>query len=400
MGFFYSSMNFILFDPATRSRLFPFTHTRPVADIRCGILTLRERWEKFTGNKTFSLCPPYLQDVFPAASAGDNVFINGSLMATADLWQAIQELNPGDVLVQEGVVLAARVHTEQPTPFDDFPRIAGSLRPIAYPNAFTTLERPWDIFLLNDSAIRTDYQLLTEGRVSAPLPAGITAIAAEHIFLEEGAVVNPCIINAGKGPVYVAAGAEIMEGCIIRGPLAMGKNSALKMGAKVYGATTIGEGSKVGGEVSNVVFFANSNKGHDGFLGNAVIGEWCNLGADTNCSNLKNNYDIVKVWDEDAGKLVSTGLQFCGVMMGDHSKSGINTMFNTGTVVGVSCNIFGSDFPEKFVPSFSWGGAGETTPYDFDKAMETANRMMERRGLSLSDAARKMYRYLSDRSKQ
>ena len=204
---------------------------------------------------------------------------------------------------------------------------------------------------------------MTKGRISQTIPSFVTAISPENIFIEEGAILNPCILNASKGPIYIAENAEVMEGCMLRGPIALGKNAVLKMGAKVYGATTIGEGCKVGGEVSNVVFFANSNKGHDGFLGNAVIGEWCNLGADTNCSNLKNNYDTVKVWSEHENKLVSTGLQFCGLMMGDHSKSGINTMFNTGTVVGVSSNIFGSSFPDKFVPSFSWGAAEETTIY-------------------------------------
>jgi UDP-N-acetylglucosamine diphosphorylase/glucosamine-1-phosphate N-acetyltransferase len=222
----------------------------------------------------------------------------------------------------------------------------------------------------------------------------------ENLFLEEGARINAgSIINATTGPVYLARNSEIMEGCMVRGPLAIGENAALKMGAKIYGATTIGFGCKAGGEISNVVFFANSNKGHDGFLGNAVIGEWCNLGADTNGSNLKNNYDEVKIWDEHNHKLVKTNLTFCGVLMGDHSKCGINTMFNTGTVVGVSCNIYGGDFPEKFIPSFSWGGSDGFVTYDFNKAMETAERMMQRRGKKLTHAEKEMYRYIFSNKK-
>ncbi len=251
--------------------------------------------------------------------------------------------------------------------------------------------------MLNERAIKDDFVLVTQGRTSALLPPGITVTGHEQLFVEQGAnIYAGCIINAAAGPVYIAKDAEVLEGTMMRGPIALCEQSVVKMGAKLYGATTIGPGCKVGGEIFNTVFFANSNKSHDGYLGNSVIGEWCNLGADTNCSNLKNNYDVVKVWHEASGKEVSTGTIFCGLMMGDHSKCGINTMFNTGTVAGVSCNIYGGSFPDKYIPSFSWGGSDGFTSYRFDKAVETANRMMGRRGKSLSDAELDMYRYIYD----
>ncbi|HTN16404.1 MAG TPA: GlmU family protein [Chitinophagaceae bacterium] len=387
-------MNHTLFDSPVRRQLLPFTHTRPVADIRCGILTMRERWELLLQQSTSSLCPDYMQAVYAAPKEGAVTAIDGSVFATAALVQAIAHLQEGEKLEADGCLLAAKFPADSRVSFGNMAEKAAALQTVPFSEKTDRLQRTWDIFMKNEQAIKADFTLLTTGRTSQPLPSFVTAINPENIFIEVGAVVGPCIINASKGPVYIGADAEIMEGCLLRGPIAMGAHSVLKMGAKVYGATTIGEGCKVGGEVSNTVFFANSNKGHDGFLGNAVIGEWCNLGADTNCSNLKNNYDIVKVWDEDQQKLVSTGLQFCGLMMGDHSKCGINTMFNTGTVVGVSANVFGSSFPEKFIPSFSWGAAGDTAVYAFDKAMETAGRMMERRGKQLNAAEQGLYRHL------
>ena len=389
-------MNYTLFDSETRNQLLPFTHTRPVADIRCGIMTMRERWELLLRQPTASLCPNYMQDVFPKGNSESSTFIDASIFANKEIVAAIEALNDNEQLVYNTWVIAAKTSHSSNINYEHFAESIKDFKLVPYHQEPQKLNHIWDIFLKNESAIKADFLLMTKGKKSQTIPEYVTAISPENIFIEEGAVLNPCIINAAKGPIYIAAHAEIMEGCMLRGPIALGKHAVLKMGAKVYGATTIGAGCKVGGEVSNVVFFANSNKGHDGFMGNAVIGEWCNLGADTNCSNLKNNYDIIKVWSEYDNKLVNTGLQFCGLMMGDHSKSGINTMFNTGTVVGVSSNVFGSNFPEKFVPSFSWGAASEITSYQFDKAIETASRMMERRGMSLSEAEQKMYRYLFD----
>lgn len=385
-------MHYILFDGPSRTQFFPFTHTRPVADMRCGIMTMRERWEHFTGEKTSTATAAYLQKVFPQHNEQDQVYINASLFANAELFTAIGYLQEGDALIRDGVLLAVRTANilQQETDFN----AVSSYNPVAYNGSVQVLEKVWDIFGMNGKAIESDFALLTQGKQSQPLSNHVTAINPSNIFVEEGAKLYPCIINAESGPVYIGKDAEIMEGSIIRGPFAMCEHAVLKMAAKVYNNTTLGPGCKVGGEVSNVVFFANSNKGHDGFLGNAVIGEWCNLGADTNCSNLKNNYDMVKIWDENQMKSVSTGLQFCGLMMGDHSKAGINTMFNTGTVVGVSCNLYGSGFHKVFVPSFSWGDPSKMTVHNVEKAIDTANRMMQRRGLILTDAEKEMLQYV------
>lgn len=384
-------MQVILFDTEVRNKLLPFTHTRPVADIRCGILTMRERWEKFMNQPSTSLTVNYLQTIYPHQSGNDNLYINGAVFANAQLVAAILQLNVGEKLVKGDLIIALRtlspIHTIEDIAYHD--------TAIAYSDPVKELRNVWDIFSLNGEAIKDDYNLLTNGRTSAPVPVHVTVTGNENLFIEDGAKINAgCIINASTGPVYIGKKAEILEGSIIRGPLALCNDAVIKMGAKIYSDTTIGPGCKVGGEVSNVVFFANSNKGHDGYLGNAIIGEWCNLGADTNCSNLKNNYDEVKIWDEYTGKSVKTGLTFCGLIMGDHSKCGINTMFNTGTVVGVSANIFGAGFPEKFVPSFCWGGSDGLVTYSFDRAIDTARRMMARRNKELSTAECDVYKYI------
>lgn len=379
-------MNFVLFDSQSRNNLLPFTHTRPVADIRCGILTMRERWEKLLGANTWTLTQPYLQPAFPNIDSTEKTYINAAVFATTDLVTAIMGLKPGETLYANDELIAWQPN-ETANENELLKEADNCVAKTQYTDSVMVLNNNWDIFSLNDRALRADFDLLTNNRKSAPIPDGVTVVGSEHLFIEEGANIYPgCIINAATGPVYIGAGAEVLEGTIMRGPIALCEHSVVKMGAKIYGATTIGPGCKVGGEINNVVFFANSNKSHDGYLGNAVIGEWCNLGADTNCSNLKNDYGTVKVWHEATGKEINSGLTFCGLMMGDHSKCGINTMFNTGTVVGVSCNIFGSGFPKKFIPSFSWGGAEGFTEYRFDKALEAANRMMGRRSKTLSTA--------------
>lgn len=386
-------MNYILFDDESRYRLLPFTHTRPVADIRCGIFTMRERWEYLLDKTTSTLTENYLQAVFPLHQEPDNIFINGAVFGNRELAAAIQDLQTGEKLVSGNTTIAARLSAK--AGFETFNGTISGLTEKQFSAGVLLLKNVWDIFSLNDQAIRYDFTLLTAGKKSAAIPEHVIATGTEQLFIEEGAVINAgTIVNAQTGPVYIGKHAEILEGVMIRGPLALNDHAVIKMGAKIYGATTIGPGCKVGGEINNVVFFANSNKGHDGYLGNAVIGEWCNLGADTNCSNLKNNYDAVKIWDEHANKSIQTGLTFCGLIMGDHSKCGINTMFNTGTVTGVSCNIYGSGFPEKFIPSFCWGGSDGMVTYSFDRAMDTAARMMARRNRELGDAEKEMYRYL------
>ena len=348
------------------------------------------------GQQASTVTEEYLQPVFPASTTGDDIYINGAVFANAALAAAIQKLQKGQSLVKGDIIAARTTAQHGISGFHDHVK---SLAAQPFEGDVCALKNVWDIFSLNDRAIREDFALVTKGRTSAPIPAGVTVSGKENLFIEEGAnIYAGCIINAAAGPVYIGKDTEILEGTLIRGPLAVCEHAVIKMGAKIYGATTIGPGCKVGGEINNAVFFANSNKAHDGYLGNAVIGEWCNLGADTNCSNLKNNYDEIKIWDEAANKSVKTGLTFCGLIMGDHSKCGINTMFNTGTVVGVSCNLFGGSFPEKFVRSFSWGGSEGITTYDFNRAMETANRMMGRRHRQLTEAETTMYRYIFDHS--
>lgn len=387
-------MGYILFDWFEAANLLPFTHTRAVADIRCGILTMRERWEHILGRRASVLTRDDLQPLYEYENRSGSVYLNAAVVANSAITAAMGDLGLDSVLVSGDTVVAARIGQQIAGLADLHNALVGCAK-VPFEGEVLSIRNNWDIFSLNDTVLRSDFALLTEGRTSALLPSGVVVSGHDNLFIEHGANVYPgCIINASTGPVYIAKDAEVLEGTIMRGPIAVCEHAVVKMGAKVYGATTIGPGCKVGGELNNVVFFANSNKSHDGYLGNAVIGEWCNLGADTNCSNLKNDYGVVKVWNEAAGKEISTGLTFCGLMMGDHSKCGINTMFNTGTVVGVSCNIFGGGFPQKYVPSFSWGGSDGFVDFRLDKAIDAANRMMARRGKKLSDAETAVWRQL------
>lgn len=394
-------MQLNLFDTKISKRLLPFTHTRPVADIRCGIMTMRQRWQKYLQlERSGSITEASLAKVFPAIYTQDNLYVNAAVFANIALAIQISNLKTGQALVQNETIIAIR--SKKDLSFEAInAQSLKDLEPVLVKEAIVQLQNVWDIFVLNDHAIRADFAFLTHDQRSAPIPEGVRIIGDDKdIFLAQNAKIYDGVINAATGPVFIDEDAEIMEGAMLRGPLYVGKHAAIKMGAKIYGATTIGDGSKVGGEISNVVFFDNSNKGHDGYLGNAVIGAWCNLGADTNCSNLKNNYDEVSIWSEHENKMIKTGTQFCGLLMGDHSKCGINTMFNTGTVVGVSCNIYGGDFPEKFIPSFSWGGKNDLTSYQFDKAIDTAKRMMARRGQQPSDDEIALLGYICKNSQQ
>jgi len=394
-------MQINLFDTASAAYLLPFTHTRPAADIRCGILTMRERWEQYLqATESGSITTALLSKVFTAHYGDDNLYLNGNIFANVPLAIVVSNLQPGQALIQEETVIAIR--TGQQLSYEDINK--GSLKdfePVLFKEAIIALKNVWDIFVLADYALRADFELLTHNKTSAPIPEGIRVIGdRDKLFLAKGAKLYDGVFNTGTGPIFIDEDAEVMEGVMLRGPLYLGKHGAIKMGAKIYGATTIGHGSKVGGEISNTVFFDYANKGHDGFLGNAVIGSWCNLGADTNSSNLKNNYDEVSIWSEHENRMIKTGLQFCGLLMGDHSKCGINTMFNTGTVVGVSCNIYGGDFPDKFIPSFSWGGKNDRTSYQFDKAIDTAKRMMARRSMEPSAEEIEVLKYICKNSQQ
>ena len=372
-------MNYILFDGSARNQLLPFTYTRPVADIRVGILTIREKWEKMLGFTSSTVTEDYLIDKFPMIEMEQNIFINASVLPTEHLVSLIQNLSENKALFIDDEPLAFFAKEDQEIDFETFDILQ-------YTNDdILRIENTWDIFKYNGEAIKRDFKLLTTDRESQLIPEMTSAFNKDQIFIEEGAVLPLCSLNANDGPIYIGKDSEIMEGSMIRGPFALCENATIKMGAKIYGATTIGPHSKIGGEVNNCVIFGYSNKGHDGFLGNSVLGEWCNIGADTNNSNLKNNYAEVRLWDYETEGFAKTGLQFCGLMMGDHSKCGINTMFNTGTVVGVSANIFGSGFPRNFIPSFSWGGSAGMITYKTDKAFEVAKVVMSRRDIAFTE---------------
>jgi UDP-N-acetylglucosamine diphosphorylase/glucosamine-1-phosphate N-acetyltransferase len=367
-------MRIQLVDTSSRDHLLPLTFTRPVGALRCGILTIAEKYSK-RGHEIGYSTHDYLAKKFPAIEAPD-VYVDGGVCPTDAFMDAVSVLEQGQSLCKGDAVIAWR--GVQPTD-------TGSST--CYNEPLSIIARPWDLWSQNAVELELDYELLTAGRVSAPVDATCTVIG-DRVFLEEGARATASILNTTTGPIYLAKDAEIMEGCIVRGGLALGEHSELKLGTKIYGATTLGPHCKVGGEVNNCVIIGYSNKGHDGFLGNSALGEWCNLGADTNNSNLKNNYDEVKAWSYVHKRFSKTGQQFCGLVMGDHSKSGINTMFNTGTVVGVSANVYGAGFPRNFIASFSWGGPQGTMEYKLDKALDTADRMMKRRGLEVDDVER------------
>jgi len=373
-------MNYILFDSAVREALKPFTFTRPVADIRFGILTLREKWEHYLGQATSSKTEDYLSEKFPLLKGENNVFINGACLPDPELVKNIKALKTGESLLKSGELIACSTgeSVDLPAPEDYNTR--------EYEGDIISLRHTWEIFSRNGEALEADFELLTKGRKSAPISDTNKVINPERIFLEEGAKVEYSILNASSGPIYIGKDAEVMEGNMIRGGLALCDNAVIKMGAKIYGPTTVGPFGKVCGEVSNSVIFGYSSKGHDGYLGNSVLGEWCNIGADSNNSNLKNNYAKVRLWNYASERFDQTGLQFCGLMMGDHSKTAINTMFNTGTVIGVNTNIYVPGFPRNFVPSFSWGGASGFTAYMPEKAFEAAKVMMARRNVEFTEA--------------
>ena len=372
-------MNYILFDGPARDALLPFTFTRPVADIRIGILTIREKWEKYLGFTTTTLTEEYLEEKYPMVELEENILINASFLPSLELVDKVKRLQKNEALIKNDEVIAFfSTDAQEVVDFDSYHKVSYIGDPIQIKNT-------WDIFSNNHIAIKADFDLLTDGRRSEPIPDTVNCIGKNHIFLEEGVTINFATLNASDGPIYLGKNATVMEGSMIRGAFALCENATIKMGAKIYGGTTVGPHSKVGGEVNNSVIFGYSNKGHDGFLGNSVLGEWCNIGADSNNSNLKNNYAEVKLWSYETERFARTGLQFCGLMMGDHSKCGINTMFNTGTVVGVSANIYGGGFPRNFIPSFAWGGSSGLMTFKMNKVKEVASAVMKRRSVEFDE---------------
>ncbi len=373
-------MNYILFDGPFRNNLLPLTFTRPVADIRVGILTIREKWETFLDSTTTTVTEDYLSDKYPMVEMEENIMINASYLPNLELVEMIKNLEKNQAIFKDEDIIAFFTNNTQ----DDID--FKTYEALEFNEDILRIEHTWDIFSKNGDVIQDDFNLITKDRSSKPIPSSNNVIAPENIFIEEGATLEFATLNASKGPIYIGKDALIMEGTLIRGPLALCEGGIIKMGAKIYGPTTVGPYSKVGGEINNAVLFAYSNKGHDGFLGNAVLGEWCNIGADSNNSNLKNDYSEVRLWDYGTESFKKTGLQFCGLIMGDHSKCAINTMLNTGTVVGVNANIFGSGFPRNFIPSFTWGGHGGYTTYLPKKAFEVAKVVMSRREMDFSEA--------------
>ena len=377
--------NLILFDDDHRDHLLPLTFTRPVCELRCGILTVREKWERHLGGTVSYITQDYLSERYDIVFADDNYIINGGVFPDAELVARILALHQNEALLHDGELVAARLDRMQ---FDNLTTDdSESDHLVAYElelEYLHRLRRPYDLFRYNFTEIENDFALLTAGRASAPLNDSNWTANADNIFVEEGAQVDCATLNAQDGPIYVGRDVKVMEGSHLRGPLALCHHATVKMGSKLYGGTTIGPHSKVGGEVNNSVLLGYSNKGHEGFLGNSVLGKWCNLGADTNTSNLKNNYSPVRVWNYASRELEATEQQFCGLIMGDHSKAGINTMFNTGTTVGVAANIFGGGYPPKFIPSFSWGGAEGFRTHDPSRALETAARVLARRDVTFS----------------
>jgi UDP-N-acetylglucosamine diphosphorylase/glucosamine-1-phosphate N-acetyltransferase len=365
----------ILFDDNAHQTLLPLTFTRPVADLRVGILTIAEKWAKYIGLGFSWHTQPWLQGKFPIQIEERNLFINGSFCPDEALVEVIKPLHGNVALMQGDRLVAVKLNEWDSLNFDPNERFEQT---VTLEHNAVVITYPEDIFRNNNAELRKDFKLLTNGRKSATLSPTNTIIG-DDFFAEEGAIADCSTFNTTNGPIYLAKNTEVWEGTHIRGAFALCEHSQVKMGSKIYGATTIGPYCRVGGELNNAVIWGYSSKGHEGYLGNAVIGEWCNLGADTNNSNLKNNYDEVKLWDYPAQRFRKTGLQFCGLVMADHAKCAINTMFNTGTVVGVGANVFGAGFPRNFIPDFSWGGAQGYEVYSLKKMFETAEKVFARR---------------------
>jgi len=379
-------MNYILFDDYGWDQMLPLTFTRPVSELRVGILKIREKWEVLLNSEISFLTREYLQVKYPSRIENDNILINSCLLPDHSIINEIHSLDHGYAIVSGDRILAVYLTKSETIDFHYNSKIL--YNKISIGHEVRLIDKPWQIFLLNGEEIINDFRLITNGRKSEKLSSTNNLINSENIFVEEDVKAEYITVNASAGPVYLGKNCEIMEGSLIRGPFALCKNSRIKMASKIYGPTTIGPGSVAGGEIKNSVIQGFSNKGHDGFLGNSVLGEWCNVGADSNTSNLKNTYSTIKLWNYKEEKYLDTGLMYCGLIMADHSKCGINTMFNTGTVVGVNANIVGTGYTKNFIPSFSWGGIDGFTVYDLSKALEVAGRVMSQRNLDFDDTER------------
>ena len=377
-------MQLVLFEDHLRSHFLPLAYTRPVGDLRMGMMTMAERYAKLFNTTVAHHTQVSLEAIFPVATAQIQLHINARLFPTKSFVLALRALQPGEALKHGDTLLAKHIDTQ----------LDRKEQSIAFDGDLCWIENITDLFSKNAMAIAFDYDLMDKSTPGEIHPSNVIIGDPSRLFIHASAKVYASTFNTQDGPIYIDADAEVMEGTHIRGGFYLGEHATLKLGTKIYGATTIGPHCKVGGEVSNSVFWGHSNKGHDGFVGNSIIGEWCNLGADSNTSNLKNNYSNVKTWSYAHNDYTDTGLTFCGLIMGDHSKCGINTMFNTGTVAGVNANIFGGGFPDKHIPSFSWGGPEGWEEYDPTKAFATIEKVMQRRSKALTPEIRAMLLHL------
>lgn len=393
-------MNIILFDTDARNHLLPLTATRPMGELRVGILTLREKWERRLRGAASYITQEYLQEKYPIRIEDENLIINGGVLPTPEICKRIDALGLNEALLANGELIAARLNEAQFESLieeEEVDELQGQELSASIP--LIRINHLWELTRLNEKALLEDFALLATGKHSQPVSDTNRLIGPpENLFLEAGVKMEYCTLNLTAGPIYIGANTEVMEGAMLRGPIAIGSDSIVKMGAKIYGPSAFGPGCRLGGEVARCIFLANSNKAHDGYLGDSVLGEWCNLGADTNNSNLKNNYSEVKLWDYETERFEKTGQQFVGLIMGDHSKCAINTMFNTGTVVGVFANIYGAGFPRNFIPDFSWGGPDGYRSYKFAEACETASIVMARRGLVFTELEKAILYHVYDRS--
>ncbi len=383
--------NLIFFEGPERDHLLPLTYTKPCAKLRCGILELGEKWEKQLDLKASFHCSEYLQKKFPLKTGVQNLLINATYMPNAALLEAVKMLQSGEGLQTKGQWIALIIPEALIGRAEEWDT---NIKIQSFSKDLTHIGRLWDLLHFNATEIEQDFLRITKNRTSEELPGNTILTGEPNYFIEQGAFIGAASINTSNGPVYIGKNAVLMEGSLIRGPFALGNASVIKMGSKIYGPVSIGPHCKAGGEINSSIMQGYSNKAHDGFLGHAVIGEWCNLGADTNNSNLKNNYTSVKMWDYALDHYESTGLTFCGLFMGDHSKSAINTMFNTGTSVGVSCNIFGSGFPPTLIPSFVWGGIQTNKAYHVEAAIKVAEKVMARRGIVMQEADKNILRHI------
>lgn len=389
-------MAIILFDDQFRDNLLPLVFTRPVSELRIGILTIAEKWKLYLNERVSYLGPSYLQAKYPFSADSSNFLINGAVCPDEQLIEAIDKLSEGEALVSGEVLLALKLNKVGATDFDVLN--TGQYPDKEYARPFVKVVFPEDIFKYNGQEIGKDFIALTRGRSSATLSSSNT-ILGDDIFLEEGAEAECSTFNTSQGPIYLGKNSRVWEGCHIRGSFALCQDAIVKMGARIYGMTTIGPHSKAGGEINNAVIFGNSAKGHDGYLGNSVIGEWCNIGADSNGSNMRNDYGEVRLWNYPKSVFRKTGLQFCGLIMADHAKCGINTMFNTGTVIGVSANIFGAGYPRNFIPDFAWGGYQGFETYRLEKVFETVSRVYQRKGIPFSEQEKNILEHIFELTK-